>query len=69
MDGQGHAPDGHVEGQPVSALRGWAVALAEAPCCCSVSQSCLTLYDPMDYSTPGFPVLHHLLELAQTLVH
>ena len=33
------------------------------------SQSCLTLCDPMDYSTPGFPVLHHLLELAQTHVH
>ena len=25
--------------------------------------------DPMDCSTPGFPVLHHLLELAQTHVH
>ena len=30
--------------------------------------SCLTLYDPMDCSTPGFPVLHHLPELAQTHV-
>ena len=27
------------------------------------------LCHPMDCSTPGFPVLHHLLELAQTLVH
>ena len=35
-------------------------------CCCSVTQSCLTLCDPMDISTPGFPVLHHLLEFAQT---
>ena len=26
----------------------------------SVAQSCLTLRDPMDCSTPGFPVLHHL---------
>ena len=34
----------------------------------SVTQSCLTLNDPMDYSTPGFPVLHQLLELAQTQV-
>ena len=25
--------------------------------------------DPMDHSTPGFPVLHHLPELAQTHVH
>ena len=24
-------------------------------CCCSVVQSCLTLCDPMDCSTPGFP--------------
>ena len=29
-------------------------------CCCSVAQACLTLCDPMDCSTPGFPVLHHL---------
>ena len=35
---------------------------------CSVAQSCLTLCDPMDCSTSGFPVLHHLLELAQTHV-
>ena len=38
-------------------------------CCCSVVQSCLTLYNPMDRSLPGFPVLHHLPELAQTHVH
>ena len=35
----------------------------------SVIQSCLTLCDPMDYSTPGLPVHHQLLELAQTHVH
>ena len=46
------------------------VPFAEKHCCfCSVVQSCLTLCDPMDCSTPGFPVLHHLLELAQTHVH
>ena len=38
-------------------------------CCCSVVQSCLTLCDPMDCSMPGFPVLHHLLELFQTHVY
>ena len=38
-------------------------------CCCSVTQPCLTLRDPMDSSTPGFPVLHHLPEPAQTHVH
>jgi len=35
----------------------------------SVAQSCLTLCDPMDCRTPGFPVHHQLLELAQTHVH
>ena len=37
--------------------------------CCSVAQSCPTPCDSMDCSTPGFPVLHHLLKLAQTHVH
>ena len=37
--------------------------------CYSVTQSCLTLCDSMDCSTPGFPVLHQLPELAQTHVH
>ena len=36
---------------------------------CSVAQSCTTLCNPMDGSTPGFPVFHHLPELAQTRVH
>ena len=34
----------------------------------SVTQSCPTLCDPMDCSTPGFPVHHQLPELAQTHV-
>ena len=33
------------------------------------SLSCVLLCDPMDCSTQGFPILHHLLELAQTHVH
>ena len=37
--------------------------------CCSFTQSWLTLCNPMDCSMPGFPVLHHLPELAQTHVH
>ena len=47
--------------------------------CCSVTtillllllftQSCPTLCNPMDCSTPVFAVLHHLPELAQTHVH
>ena len=34
-------------------------------CCFSVVQSCLTLCNLMNCSTPGFPVLHYLLEFAQ----
>ena len=37
--------------------------------CCSVAQSFLTLCDPMDHSTPDFPVYHQLPELAQIHVH
>ena len=33
------------------------------------SLSCVQLCDPMDCSTPGFPGLHQLLELAQTHVY
>ena len=35
----------------------------------SVAQSCLTLCDPMNCSTPGLPVHHQLPELTQTHVH
>ena len=34
-----------------------------------VAQSCPTLCDPMDRSTPGLPVHHQLLEFTQTHVH
>ena len=45
-------------------------ALTHTPfCCCSVVRAYLTLYDPMECSTPGFPVLHQFPELAQTHVH
>ena len=33
--------------------------------CCLVAQLCLTLCNPMDCSTPGFPVLHYLPEFVQ----
>ena len=35
--------------------------------CCSVTKSCPTLCDPMDSSTPGFPVLHHLRTLLKLM--
>ena len=36
---------------------------------CSVSQSCPTIYDPMNCSMPGLPVHHQLPESTQTQVH
>ena len=35
----------------------------------SVAQSCPSLCDPMNHSTPGLPVHHHLPEFTQTHVH
>ena len=35
----------------------------------SFTQSCLTLCDPMNRSTPGLPVHHQLPEFTQTHVH
>ena len=35
----------------------------------SVTQSCLTLCNPMNHSMPGLPVHHQLLEFTQTHVH
>ena len=35
----------------------------------SVSQSCLTLWEPMNRITPGLPVHHQLLEFTQTYIH
>ena len=47
------------------------VPLAHATCAqfSSVAQSCLTLCDPMNRSTPGLPVHHQLPEFTQTHVH
>ena len=45
------------------------LSVLRMPICCSVAQSCPILCDPMDCSTPGFLVLHHFLELAETHVH
>ena len=45
------------------------VICSNMDCCCSVTQLCLTLCDPMDCSISGFPVLHYLPEFAQTHIH
>ena len=44
------------------------ILLVGFSCYCSVAQSCPTLCNPMDRSTPGFPVHHQLPELGQTHV-
>ena len=44
-------------------MKFWAT---ETCCCCSVTQWCLTLCDPVNCKMPSFPVLHHLLEHAHT---
>ena len=36
-------------------------------CCCSVTQSCLTLHDHTDCNTPGLPVHHQLPEFIQLI--
>ena len=37
------------------------------PICCSVGQSFLTVWDPMDCSKPGFPFLHYLWSLLRLM--
>ena len=37
--------------------------------CCSVTESCPVLCNPLDCSTPDFLVLHYLPEVAQTYIH
>ena len=38
-------------------------------CCCSVTKSCPPLCNPMGYSMPRFPVLHHLPEFVQIHIY
>ena len=54
---------------PLQQMQWWPLTTGFFCCCCSVAKSCLTLCDPIDCSTPGAPVLHYLLEFAQTHVH
>ena len=55
----GQSPWGHKQAQHL-----WDIIRAKYFNCCLVTKSCLTLCDPMDCSTPGFPVLHYLLEFS-----
>ena len=52
-----------------SQCRFWFTGSGVAAFCCSFAKSCPNLCDPMDWSTPGFPVLHCLPEFAQIHVH
>ena len=45
----------------------WNISWLVSGICCSVPQTCPTLCNPMDCSMPGFPVLHHLLELLKLM--
>ena len=47
----------------------WVVLTVPSVQFSSVAQSCPTLCDPMNCSTPGLPVHHHLLEFTQIHVH
>ena len=53
----------------VRSLANIMIAVTASAYVSSVAQLCLTLCNPMDYSTPAFPVHHQLLELPQTHVH
>ena len=47
----------------------WATELNWTESLYSVDQSCLTLCDPVDYSTPDFPVFQHLPEFSHAHLH
>ena len=51
-----------------SCLSKWKELINKWLCCCSVAQSCPAPCNPINCSTPGFPVLHCLPEFAQTCV-
>ena len=62
----GIQPESPGEGR--QALHHWATSEV-IYCCCSVAQSCLTLCDPMDCSTPGLLAPHHLPTFDHVHVH
>ena len=48
----------------------WMLTIHHTPCFCwLVAKLCLILCNPMDCSMPGIPVLHYILEFAQTHIH
>ena len=66
----GDLPDPRIEPRLLSLLHWQADSLPLAPAVAVVqSLSHVQLCNPVDCSTPGFPVLHYLMEIAQTHVH
>ena len=53
----------------ISCIGRWILYHWATWCCCSVTELCMTLCNPMDWSTLGLPVSHYLLEFAQVHVH
>ena len=53
---------------PGSGDQSWPLQSSIIMLLCSVAKLCLTLWDPMDCSPPGFPVLHHLKLLSRSLL-
>ena len=53
----------------VISLSSYSTLLLLLCCYCSVTQWYPTVHNPMDCSTPGFPVPHQLLEFAQVHIH
>ena len=60
-------PDKPHGGVPIFQMRRPRLSQAKLFDCCSVSQLCPTLCDPMNCSTPVFPFLHYLPEFAQLM--
>ena len=60
---------GKVEGIEMILLLIFKICIPSVQSVSSVAQSCLTLCNPRDCSTPGLPVHHQLLEFTQTHVH
>ena len=62
----------YIIAEPCSTLRLPGILFSAFLCfhdhCCSAAQSCSTLFDSMDCTTPGLPVHHQLQELTQTHV-
>ena len=69
--GRGGNGFGGVFFHSVSLLISYFLNIAETPeaSCCLTAKLCPTFCNPMNCSTPGFPVLHYLPEFAQIHVH